>query len=188
MLCGVVARFPESNILVGKRGKREGKGVGTIYQQINPPPFPTPFPLYLKWAKYRTDIRKVRMAAACSKYMAVVNGAGGCLFGAFLGADRLPIFEYLNSATGWDNRPEAYMEIGERIQTLRQLFNIKQGIEPKNNMASPRVLGRPTLSAGANKGRTLDMEKMMADYWSQFGWDTASGEPLPKTLDRLGIG
>lgn len=149
---------------------------------------PTPFPLYLKWAKYRTDIRKIRMAAACSKYMAVVNGAGGCLFGAFLGADRLPIFEYLNSATGWDNRPEAYMEIGERIQTLRQLFNIKQGIEPKNNMASPRVLGRPALSAGANKGRTLDMEKMMADYWSQFGWDTASGEPLPKTLDRLGIG
>ena len=28
------------------------------------------------------------------------------------------------------------------------------------------------LKEGANKGRSIDIEKMMEDYWEQFGWDT----------------
>ena len=40
-------------------------------------------------------------SAACSRYMNVINGAGACLFAAFLGAHRLPLFDWLNGATGW---------------------------------------------------------------------------------------
>ena len=52
------------------------------------------------------------------------------MFGAFLGASRLQFFEWLNAATGWEKTPEEYMEIGKRIQTLKQLFNFKHGIDP----------------------------------------------------------
>ena len=55
---------------------------------------------YFKDSKFEFDEDKARAAAACSCFMNVLNGAGGCLFGAFLGVHRLPIFEWLNAATG----------------------------------------------------------------------------------------
>jgi hypothetical protein len=33
----------------------------------------------------------------------------------------------------------------------------------------------------------VGIEKLMSNYWDQFGWDTATGKPTPKCLDRLGI-
>ena len=45
-------------------------------------------PLYFKNRKYVADIEKAEMAAACSKFTKVVNSAGLCMFGAFLGAQR----------------------------------------------------------------------------------------------------
>jgi aldehyde:ferredoxin oxidoreductase len=143
--------------------------------------------LYFKDSKYEADKDKAVMAAACSKYMNVINGAGCCLFGAFLGAQHLPVFEWLNAATGWQNTPDAYMQIGERIQTLKQLFNIKHGIKPHKVTMSDRALGRPPLTAGANKGRTIQIEKMMRDYWEELGWNTKTGKPTAETVKRLKI-
>ncbi len=133
--------------------------------------------LYFKDSKYDFDEDKARAAAACSSFMNVLNGAGGCLFGAFLGVHRLPVFEWLNAATGWEYTPEQYMEIGKRIQTLRQSFNIKQGVKPTESVMSDRALGRPPLKTGANAGRTIEIEKMMKGYWRQFGWDEHTGRP-----------
>jgi len=135
--------------------------------------------LYFKDSKYEFDEDKARAAAACSCFMNVLNGAGGCLFGAFLGVHRLPVFEWLNAATGWSCTPEEYMETGRRIQTLRQAFNIKHGVNPAANVMSDRALGRPPLTAGANAGRTIEIEKMMQGYWRQFGWDAKTGRPGP---------
>lgn len=143
--------------------------------------------LYHKNEKYRADEIKAVTAAACSKFMSVVNGAGLCLFGTFLGAKRIPTFEWLNAATGWRKTPEQYLEIGSRIQTLKQAFNIKHGIDPRSFKASDRAVGRPPQTEGANRGRTMDMEKMMSDYWRQLGWDEATGKPAAETLKRLGI-
>jgi len=135
--------------------------------------------LYFKDSKYEFDEDKARAAAACSCFMNVLNGAGGCLFGAFLGVHRLPVFEWLNAVTGWTYAPEAYMATGKRIQTLKQAFNIKHGITPAANVMNARALGRPPLEAGANAGRTIDIETMMRGYWRQFGWDEQSGRPGP---------
>jgi aldehyde:ferredoxin oxidoreductase len=79
------------------------------------------------------------------------------------------------------------MEIGERIQTLKQLFNIRHGIDPWSFKVVDRVVGRPPLAEGANRGRTMDMEKMISDYWHQFGWDAATGKPTEARVARLGI-
>ncbi len=143
--------------------------------------------MYSKNTKFVMDKEKTISGAACSKYMNVLNGTGTCLFGAFLGAERLPVFEWLNAATGWNKTPEDYMEIGERIQTLKQMFNIRHGIEPKAFQCSDRAIGRPPLEAGANKGRTVEIEKMMAGYWEEFEWDRRTGKPMPSAIQRLDI-
>jgi aldehyde:ferredoxin oxidoreductase len=109
------------------------------------------------------------------------------MFGAFLGADRLPIFEWLNAATGWQRTPHEYMEIGRRIQTLRQMFNIRQGIDPRSLKISRRAVGLPPQTEGANRGRTVELDEMMCDYWRTIGWDENSGIPLPETIEALGL-
>ncbi|MBP7342052.1 MAG: hypothetical protein KA957_07050, partial [Syntrophaceae bacterium] len=148
---------------------------------------PKPSLLFTKDSKYKIDEEKARVAAACSKFMSLSNGAGMCMFGLFLGAKRIPTFDWLNAATGWKLQPEDYMLIGERIQTLKQAFNVKHGIEPKDNFMSSRALGKIPQKEGANKGRSVDIEKLAPGYWDQFGWDKNTGKPKEETLHKLDI-
>ena len=133
--------------------------------------------LYRKGKKYDTDRVKAVMAAACSRYNQLYNGAGLCMFGAFIGAGRLPLFGWLNAATGWDLTPEQYMDIGGRIQSLRQAFNVKHGIKPSKVEISKRALGIPPQKEGANKGRSVDIDRLVSDYWGELGWDRNTGVP-----------
>lgn len=148
---------------------------------------PRPNLLFMKGSKYKVNKEKAQASAACSKFMSMGNGAGMCMFGLFIGAKRIPTFDWLNAATGWKLTPEEYMTIGERIQTIKQDFNVKHGIEPKNNFISRRAQGNPPQKEGPNKGRSVDIEKLAADYWEQFGWDRITGKPKEETLKRLGI-
>ena len=141
--------------------------------------------MYLKSSKYKKGIHHARVGKANSEYLNVMNGAGACLFGGFLGATRIRIFDWLNAATGWQFTPEEYMEKGTNIQTLKQAFNIKHGIQPDACKAPKRLLGMPPQSKGANKGRTIDVETMMKDYWELFGWDRETGVPPETAVNRL---
>lgn len=141
------------------------------------PRLPKIKPIYLKNSKYRPDEEKAIQAAACSKYMNVLNGAGACAFGAMMGSNRFPIFEWLNEATGWNQSPEDYMEIGSRIQTLKHKFNIKHGLKSSGCDVHSRALGKPPQREGANRKRSVDLEQMIRDYRRQFNWDPHTGEP-----------
>jgi aldehyde:ferredoxin oxidoreductase len=144
--------------------------------------------LYHKDTKFVADEKKAIWASACSRFMNVVNGSGMCWFGAMLGCTRVPIFDWINAATGWNKTGEEYMDIGERIQTTKQAFNIKHGVDPKTFRIKDRIAGKPLLKEGANKGRSFDIDAMMNNYWQLFGWDSNTGKPKPETLKRLGIG
>ncbi|MCE5263278.1 MAG: aldehyde ferredoxin oxidoreductase family protein [Deltaproteobacteria bacterium] len=148
---------------------------------------PRPKPLYFKARKYIADAEKAAMAAACSKYMNFANSVGLCLFGMNIGARRVPSFAWLNAATGWSRTPEECLEIGRRIQTLKQAFNIRQGIDPLSVKVQDRMLGRPSMKEGANRGRTMDFEKMRSDYWLQFGWDARTGRPEEEVIGQLNL-
>jgi aldehyde:ferredoxin oxidoreductase len=158
-----------------------------LWKRVKGLPWMLPFQIYTKNSKYKATKSKALETAACSKYMNIINCSGLCMFGCFLGITRTPTFDWLNAATGWSKKPEEYMEIGERVQTLKQAFNIRQGVDPWKNKISPRGSGAPAQSEGANKNRTVPIEKMMSDYWEQFGWDPATGKPTEKTLSKFDI-
>jgi len=139
--------------------------------------------MYRKKSKYKVTEKKAIHAAACSKFVNVLNGAGGCVFGAQIGVDRVPFFEWLNAATGWNKTPADYLEIGKRLQTMKQAFNIKHGIDPKSTQPNPRALGQPVMTQGANKNRTVNLDKMISDYWGQFGWNPDTGKPSGEMMD-----
>jgi len=131
--------------------------------------------------RYKTDRYLAGMAAANSQYKMLIDAAGLCIFGAFIGADRIPMFEWLNAATGWQKTPDEYLELGRHISSLRQAFNEKQGA-PLRHELNPRLLGTLPLTQGVNKGRSVNLNAMVPLYWELMGWDAATGQPAKADL------
>ena len=127
----------------------------------------------------------ISKANAC--YSMLADGAGGCYYGQMMGVHMWKLVDYLNAAEGWDFDGDHYMEIGERIQTLRQMFNVKQGIDPASVKLPKRMLGEPPLPAGPLKGVRLKNREQVSAHWRAFGWDEKTGVPLRETVERLGI-
>lgn len=126
------------------------------------------------------------IANAC--YSMLMDGAGWCYYGEMMGVHSLKPVEYLNAASGWDRDGDDYFEIGRRIQTMRQMFNIKHGIDPVSIKLPKRALGFPPLKKGPLKGVQLtESEKQKQLYWKHIGWDENTGVPLDETVQALGI-
>jgi len=140
---------------------------------------------YVKADEFIPAERIALKSVANSCYKELTDGVGGCLFAMVMGVNHWQLFEWLNAATGWQKTPDEYMEIGRNIQTLRQLFNFKHGIDPKDFTMSSRMAGAPPLKEGPNKGRTLLIDAMMSLHWKAFGWDEHSGKPLPQLVENL---
>jgi aldehyde:ferredoxin oxidoreductase len=140
--------------------------------------------LYSKAEKYRAGSDQAAAAVANSRFMQVINAAGLCLFGALVGVQRVPVFEWLNAACGWGLSAEDYLRAGARIQAIKQLFNARQGV-PLRHAVNPRALGVPPLGHGANRGRTLPLDDMVRAYWLASGFDENTGMPTSAALRAL---
>jgi len=154
-----------------------------LWHKVKGVPRP-PARFYPKAKKYQPCQENAEMAVANSKFKMVIDGAGVCLFGAFLGVQRMPIFEWLNAASGWKKTPEEYMEAGRKMQTLRQAFNVKHGAAMLHKM-NDRLVGRPPLKSGANRGWSVPVEQMAPLYWAAMQWDEKTGRPHKEEVQDL---
>ena len=135
--------------------------------------------------RYNATSDKNTLLMAGSKYMQTANACGMCLFGIQMGG-KLKVPDYINAATGWNNPPEHYLEVGARIQAIRQAFNAKHGINVVKDFKLPkRVLGDPALTEGPLKGVVIDGDKLRRDFMVGMGWDENTGIPTAKTLSAL---
>jgi len=140
---------------------------------------------YNKEDEYIASDNEALKAVAGACYKQVVDGAGGCLFAAISGVQHWPVFKWLNAATGWDKSADEYMNIGRRVQTLRQMFNVREGIKPASFKIPNRIAGNPPLTEGPLKGKSIPIEAMMKKYWIHFGWNEENGVPLETTIEKL---
>ncbi len=146
---------------------------------------PTANTLYRKASRLKTEDREILLSVA-SKFMQIVNGAGSCLFAVQTGPD-YPLIKYLEAATGWKLHPWDYLMIGERIQHIRQSFNIKHGRVPSRDFKLPdRVVGEPPMEGGPLKGTRIPIEQLDKDFAAAMGWDQ-TGMPLLNRLRELGL-
>jgi aldehyde:ferredoxin oxidoreductase len=142
---------------------------------------------FLVKSKYQPNDGRSRHLVAGSNYMQFANSVGACLFGVQMGGE-LDLPAYTNAATGWDYPPEHYLKMGERIQNMRQAFNIKHGIKPLEDFALPqRVCGTPPLETGPMKGLTIDEKELYDDFLERMGWQTDTAIPSPQKLKELGL-
>jgi aldehyde:ferredoxin oxidoreductase len=122
-------------------------------------------------------------ANICQAY----NAAGICMivlgdgYGHF---DQL--IEAFRVITGWDFTREEMLRTGERIDAMRQAFNVREGIKTPWKYPD-RMLGIPPKQVGPRKGITLKKEDLFKQYYQDMDWDTRTGKPSQKRLVDLGL-
>ncbi len=129
---------------------------------------------------------KGKKGVLVSSYGQIINCAGLCMFHFFV-VPTYPLLDYLKAATGWDLTQEELITTGIRIQTLRQLFNVREGIVPKDFVLPEKVAGTPPLSDGPLKGVTIDIDALKADYFKEIGWDYITGMPSDEKIKELSL-
>lgn len=116
-------------------------------------------------------------------YWQLLSSAGLC--GLYAQFDTPPVVELLRPVTGWDMDWSEGLEAGKRILTLRQAFNVREGLGP-DDYRLPKRFDEP-LSAGPGAGHEVPFTEMRRDYYQAMGWDSETGEPLPETLADLDL-
>jgi aldehyde:ferredoxin oxidoreductase len=127
-----------------------------------------------------------RVQATDSKFMQAANSSGLCLFGLTLGG--LPVREWIQAATGWDISDRELLAIGERILTLRRIFNCREGLRIEDVRLPKRVLGKPGFRKGPLANLALDPAARVKAYCEVLGWDPVTGAPSPEKVKELGLG
>jgi aldehyde:ferredoxin oxidoreductase len=146
-----------------------------------------PYPeLKIKEFGRYTYTGKGPMSATASSYLQAGSSAGLCImplmfFGNF------PFVDFFNAVTGWDLTVADMLTAGKRIQTLRQSFNVREGIQPADIKLPDRMAGRPPQKDGPVAGVTLDVDSLAHEYRQAMGWDPDSGQAESSTLEKLGL-
>jgi aldehyde:ferredoxin oxidoreductase len=115
------------------------------------------------------------------------NAAGICMIvigDGYMHYDQL--LEAFQTITGWDITREEMLKTGERIDTIRQAFNIREGM--KLPWAFPdRMMGIPPKTEGPRAGITLNKDDLFNEYFQAMSWDTKTGKPGKERLIELGL-
>ncbi|MFX1571766.1 MAG: aldehyde ferredoxin oxidoreductase family protein [Promethearchaeota archaeon] len=141
------------------------------------------FTLPKNW-KYN-EKKKQKAQKLVTAFHQVLNSAGLCSFSTLFGS--YPFLDILNSFTGWGINIDEIIKIGLRIQTLRQAFTLREGIDIAKNTLPGRVIGDPPDIKGPTKGITIEYEDFYKGYCYEMGWNPENGYPLKDTLKELNL-
>jgi aldehyde:ferredoxin oxidoreductase len=133
-----------------------------------------------KFKPGKTPAQKGIVQGEFAKFKQSFNALGFCEFSVWNG--RYPLFEMFKSIMGWDMTPEEFLTVGHRIQTLRQMFNAREGAI--RHEIPKRAIGDPPLTKGPLAGKSVAVEEMIQAYYQQIGFRD-DGVPLEKTLEEL---
>jgi aldehyde:ferredoxin oxidoreductase len=81
--------------------------------------------------------------------------------------------DLLSKVTGWPCSGVELHRIGERIHTLKKLFNLREGWQPRDDWLPPRLLNE-ALPTGVARGVNLtatELREMIQEYYRAREWD-----------------
>lgn len=132
------------------------------------------------------DDRRGELAAQSEDFSAVLDSMIWCkflrkAFGDFW-VESAQAYEWI---TGQETSPDDLREAGQRINTLKKLFNIREGWTRADDTLPPRVLQEP-LSSAVVEGITLsqaDLDKMISSYYEARQWTVDGLVPKQEVKD-----
>ena len=145
--------------------------------------FQRAFKLPKGWNKSDKIKQKAQKLTTC--FHQTLCSAGLCMFSTLFGP--YPFMDLINSLTGWNLNIDDIIEIGQRIQTLRQTFTLREGVEIIRNELPGRITGHPPDQKGPTKGISVEYKDFYKGYCTEMGWNPENGYPLEKTLKDLDL-
>ena len=125
------------------------------------------------------------MTARFQDLMAVADSLKVCKFSITVGTRVEEYARWLSLVTGWNVTPEELLETGERIFTLKRLYNVALGMGRKEDSLPERILKQPR-GTGESADTLPDLESQLDEYYQFRGW-TMKGLPTDETLEKLGL-
>jgi len=139
--------------------------------------------------RLRADPNRGALVAASEDFAAVLDSLIVCKFLRKCFADFYSEgSELLSKVTGWDCSGAELRRIGERIHTLKKLFNVREGWRPEDDWLPERLLSE-ALPTGVAQGVGLtpaELQDMIYGYYRAREWDE-NGFISEKKLRDLGI-
>jgi aldehyde:ferredoxin oxidoreductase len=150
-------------------------------------PLPEAVPERETEVKWKGTAGKGLAQAHFSNAHQVLNGLGLCMFTGLTGG--LPWLELVNALTGWDIDEKELLACGERIQNMRNAFNVREGFTPADFAPHPRMMGEGAgnLQSGPLKGVRVPLQSLKEDYYAAMSWDIATGRLSRQRAAELGI-
>jgi len=129
--------------------------------------------------------RKGELTSKLQNLMGVLDSLKICKFILFGGGNLKHLIHWTHCVTGWDLEISDIMKCGDRIFNLKRLYNVKCGIDYKDDVLPKRILThrRGTGSAGDN---LPNLDKMLNDYYQYRGWDE-KGIPTQEKIEELNL-
>ena len=145
----------------------------------------SPYPeLYYPDAVQDDTQHKGQMYANTHNYHDLIASAGLCYF-ASVCHPGYHVIEFIAAVTGWDYTLKEGLETGRRIETVRQAFNLREGLRPSDFAMPKRITEPPTV--GPFAGKRVDFDTTVRNYYKAMGWDPETAKPLESTLQELGL-
>ena len=91
--------------------------------------------------------------------------------------------------TGSEMAPDELKQVGERINTIGRLINIREGLGRKDDTLPYKVMHVPIPDEGPSKGAFVtqkELDLLLDDYYEARGW-TMEGTPTVEKLKELGM-
>ncbi len=132
--------------------------------------------------KYRDDKAMAEYCALDMDYRALYSSMIMCSFCNPLPSQNAAIIE---AATGLKFGLNEIKHYGERILTMKRMFNVKMGLTTKDDKL-PKILLRP-FNEGGSAGKTPNFENLKKLFYEYRDWDPISGKPSKKKLKSLGL-
>jgi len=115
-----------------------------------------------------------------------MNASGICSFAVGSLPDGV-VTTFIAEVTGREFSDDDNLKVGERIANLRQVFNIREGLTPKDFKIVGRPIGKPALEEGPTANVTVDADTLRTEYFKAMDWDVETGRPSKQKLAELGL-
>jgi len=124
--------------------------------------------------RFTTDSRRGSLVAASEDFAATLDSLIVCKFLRKCFSDYYQeAAEIVSKVTGWDYTGAELKRAGERIHTLKKLFNVREGWQPEDDWLPERLLSE-ALPTGVAAGVGLssdELRQMIRSYYQARGWD-----------------
>jgi aldehyde:ferredoxin oxidoreductase len=113
---------------------------------------------------------------------------GLCKFYIYAGLTPDDLAKELSALTGWEIDGKELLKTGERIYNLERMFDVREGINRKDDELPQRVKNIPEFGkyASVPESAIKNYDLMLEEYYEARGWDN-QGIPTEEKLAELGL-